>query len=200
MDRQCWRLRRGARRGSMLVAGGSSQEPAPARTLPRGRGPAAALNTPGHRATHRRNSGPLATPGLDPATLHPSARFNGGWDWHMKSTTAWRDLGLPRIADTPPALRIPVPPTLPRQPDEARALDALADALGVGDGRPRVVTTPNGVSVAIRRELLRRTVEGRDDGGASGSRGGWCRRWPRRWRSGSRRPRRGTALWSTGGI
>ena len=82
----------------------------------------------------------------------------------MKSTTAWRDLGLPRIADTPPALRIPVPPTLPRQPDEARALDALADALGVGDGRPRVVTTPNGVSVAIRRELLRHTVEGRDDG------------------------------------
>ena len=76
---------------------------------------------------------------------------------------------------TPPALRIPVPPTLPRQPDEARALDALADALGVGDGRPRVVTTPNGVSVAIRRELLRHTVRGATTG-ASGARGGWCRR------------------------
>ena len=140
----------------------------------------------------------LQRPVWTPAALHPSARFNGGWDWHMKSTTAWRDLGLPRIADTPPALRIPVPPTLPRQPDEARALDALADALGVGDGRPRVVTTPNGVSVAIRRELLRHTVEGRDDGRERFA--GWVvPTLTTPWGSGSRRPRRGTALWSTGG-
>lgn len=74
----------------------------------------------------------------------------------------WRDFGLPRIADTPPGLRIPAPPLTPRQPDEAQALDALANALGAGDGRPRVVTTPTGLDdVVIRIEHLRHIVKER---------------------------------------
>ncbi len=87
---------------------------------------------------------------LEPSAIGPA----------VGDAATWRNYGLPPVADTPPALRLPAPPALPRQPDEARALDALASALGVRAGRPPpIVPTPDGMGdVAIRREYLRHIV------------------------------------------
>lgn len=73
-----------------------------------------------------------------------------------RDVQSFRDLGLPPIAETPPALRLPAPPRLPEAADMDAAQARIAATLRVPRDGHRVIQTPDGLDdVEVRHEYLR---------------------------------------------
>ena len=75
----------------------------------------------------------------------------------------FRDFDLPPIAETPRALWLPAPPTLPKQPTTEAALAQLVAALRVPAGGQRTIEprAPGVAAVVVRRESLFHLVDAR---------------------------------------